>query len=573
MEISKPLLCLVLFLCLNFIDNNGVEASHIISPEYQTLKTTTLKTTNVDQKLRTGYHFQPPSHWINAPMYYKGFYHLFYQYNPYGSIWGNIVWAHSYSTDLINWIPLEPAIFPSKPFDINGTWSGSATILPGNKPVILYTGLDTKFRQVQNIAFPKNLFDPLLREWIKPDYNPVIDPTKTMNASAFRDPTTAWYGKDGHWRILIGHKRDTRGIAELYKSRDFKTWTRSKHPLHSGANTGMWECPDFFPVSLKGKNGLDTSVMGNNIKHVLKVSLDLTRFDYYTVGHYFPQKDRYIPDPMSVDNSKGLRFDYGNFYASKTFFDYKKSRRILLGWANESDTQMDDIKKGWAGIQTIPRMLWLDTDGKQVVQWPIEELKTLREHPIYLSNVPLAEGAKVEIQGITSAQADVEVTFELPKSYDMEPFDPTWVDAEQLCGKKDASVKGALGPFGLLALASENTQEYTAIFFRVFKTAKKPVVLMCSGGKRSSLKTDLYKPSYGGFVDADLSSGTISLRSLIDNSVVESFGAGGKTVITSRVYPTLAMGSKAHLYLFNNGEVPVTVKKLDAWSMRKPRLN
>ncbi|KAF3560234.1 hypothetical protein F2Q69_00015528 [Brassica cretica] len=88
---------------------------------------------------RTGFHFQPPRHWINGPMVYKGIYHLFYQYNPKGAVWGNIVWAHSVSKDLINWEALEPAIYPSKWFDINGTWSGSATNVPGKGPVILYT--------------------------------------------------------------------------------------------------------------------------------------------------------------------------------------------------------------------------------------------------------------------------------------------------------------------------------------------------------------------------------------------------------------------------------------------------
>lgn len=57
---------------------------------------------------------------MTGPMYYKGIYHLFYQYNPYGAVWGNIVWAHSVSNDLINWKALKPAIYPTKPFDVNG---------------------------------------------------------------------------------------------------------------------------------------------------------------------------------------------------------------------------------------------------------------------------------------------------------------------------------------------------------------------------------------------------------------------------------------------------------------------
>ncbi|MCD7449680.1 hypothetical protein HAX54_001109 [Datura stramonium] len=65
-----------------------------------------------------------------------------------------------------------------------------------------------------------------------------------------------------------------------------------------------------------------------------------------------------------------------------------------------------------------------------------------------------------------------------------------------------------------------------------------------------------------------------SLRSLgVDNSVVESFGAGGKTCITSRVYPTLAINDKAHLFAFNNGTEPITIETLDAWSMEKAKID
>ena len=141
-------------------------------------------------------------------------------------------------------------------------------------------------------------------------------------------------------------------MAHLYRSKDFKNWIKAKHPLHSVPHTGMWECPDFYPVLLSGsKTGLDTSAMGQNIKHVFKVSLDLTRYEYYTIGTYLPEKDRYVPDNTSIDGWAGLRYDYGNFYASKTFYDPLKMRRILWGWANESDTRDDDVAKGWAGIQ------------------------------------------------------------------------------------------------------------------------------------------------------------------------------------------------------------------------------
>ncbi|KAL5856405.1 hypothetical protein ACOSQ3_003863 [Xanthoceras sorbifolium] len=123
------------------------------------------------------------------------------------------------------------------PFDINGCWSGFATILPSNKPVILYTGIDPQQRQVQNYAVPSNLSDPYLRKWTKPDNNPLVVPDQGINVTAFRDPTTAWLGIDGHWRILVGGKRKSRGMTFLCWSREFVTWVKAKHPLHSSPET------------------------------------------------------------------------------------------------------------------------------------------------------------------------------------------------------------------------------------------------------------------------------------------------------------------------------------------------
>ncbi|XP_031479349.2 beta-fructofuranosidase, insoluble isoenzyme CWINV1-like [Nymphaea colorata] len=509
-------------------------------------------------------------------MYYKGVYHLFYQYNPYGAVWGNIIWAHSVSTDLINWVALEPAIFPSGPFDINGCWSGSATILPGGDPAILYTGINTANQQVQNIAFPKNRFDPFLREWEKPSYNPLMAPTpeNKINASSFRDPTTAWKGKDGIWRVLVGNKRGHRGMALLYRSRDFIHWVKAKHPLHSSAGTGMWECPDFFPVALKGTEGLDTSVIGQDVKHVLKASLDDKKYEYYTVGTYLHQEDKYIPDNTSPDNATGLRYDYGKFYASKTFFDSAKNRRILLGWMNESDSVASDWQKGWAGIHSIPRKIWLDPSGRQLVQWPVEELEALRGKRYEIKNKQINSGSTVEIPLADSSQADVEVAFDLHSLEEAELLDPNLVDPQLICSEKGASVKGGVGPFGLLVLASKDLQERTAVFFRVFKGHdSKYVVVMCSDQSRSTLTKDVDKTTYGGFVDVDLADGKLSLRSLIDHSIVESFGAGGKTCMTARVYPQKALGRDARLFVFNNGAATIGISRLSAWTMSDASVN
>ncbi|KAK7396703.1 hypothetical protein VNO78_17861 [Psophocarpus tetragonolobus] len=568
MVLPKSLtISLVFFSVFVLLINNGVEAFHKKFPHLQSISV--LSVTAVH---RTGYHFQPPKHWINGPMYYNGYYHLFYQYNPKGSVWGNIVWAHSVSKDMINWEGLEHALYPSKPFDKFGCWSGSATVVPGKGPIILYTGIvDEKQSQVQCYAVPEDPKDPLLRKWVKPDkMNPILIADKGVNGSAFRDPTTAWWSKDGHWRILVGSRRKRRGMAYLYRSKDFMNWVLAKHPIHSKAGTGMWECPDFFPVPVNGSHGLDLDHDHDrdHVKYVLKNSLDMTRFDYYTLGTYFQNKDRYVPDNTSEDGWGGLRYDYGNFYASKSFFDPSKNRRILWGWANESDTKEDDVRKGWAGIQAIPRTVWLDSTGKQLLLWPLEELNSLRGEEVSLNNQKLNMGDHIEVKGITAAQADVEVSFSFSSLDKAEAYDPNWVNAQELCAQKGSELQGGIGPFGLLTLASQNLEEFTPVFFRIFKGPNKHVVLLCSDAKSSSINSHLYKPSFAGFVDVDLANNKkLSLRSLIDHSVVESFGEGGKTNILSRVYPTLAVTNQAHLFVFNNGTEPITVENLKAWSM------
>jgi sucrose-6-phosphate hydrolase SacC (GH32 family) len=55
---------------------------------------------------RPQYHFSPAQNWMNDPsglVYHNGVYHMYYQYNPSGTTWGDMSWGHATSTDLTRW--------------------------------------------------------------------------------------------------------------------------------------------------------------------------------------------------------------------------------------------------------------------------------------------------------------------------------------------------------------------------------------------------------------------------------------------------------------------------------------
>lgn len=129
----------------------------------------------------------------NSPLYdpNHGMYHLFYQYHAamkpgYGPDYG-----HAASRDLIHWTHLPVAIWNDKSYDNEAIYTGSANIVNG-VPTIIYPGLcndndwpDCETGTNIDIALPLDMNDPLLVNWTKPDYNPIMNNTQ-------RDPSTAW---------------------------------------------------------------------------------------------------------------------------------------------------------------------------------------------------------------------------------------------------------------------------------------------------------------------------------------------------------------------------------------------
>ncbi|XVF10790.1 hypothetical protein REPUB_Repub07fG0213600 [Reevesia pubescens] len=500
---------------------------------------------------RTAFHFQPEKNWMNGPLFYKGWYHFFYQYNPNAAVWGDIVWGHAVSRDLIHWLHLPLAMVADQWYDKNGVWTGSATILPDGKIVMLYTGSTAEAVQVQNLAYPADHSDPLLIHWVKYPGNPVLVPPPGIDKQDFRDPTTAWLTSEGKWRITLGSKINKTGISLVYDTMDFINYEKLDGVLHAVPGTGMWECVDFFPVSKTEENGLDTSVNGPDVKHVVKVSLDDDRHDYYAIGTYHDKNGTWIPDTPEIDVGFGLRYDYGIYYAAKTFYDQNKNRRVLWGWIGESDSEAADMQKGWASLQSIPRTILFDNKtGNHLLQWPVEEINSLRLSSNEFNQVTVQAGSVVPLDVGSATQLDIVAEFEVDKEALEKATGSNVTFSCKTSG--GAAERGALGPFGLLVLADESLSEQTPVYFYIAKGSDGNLkTFLCDDQSRSSEASDVNKQIYGSLVPV-LKGEKLFLRVLVDHSIIESFAQGGRTVITSRVYPTKAIYGAAKVFLFNN---------------------
>ena len=202
---------------------------------------------------RPSYHHSPAYGWMNDPngMIYKdGVYHLYYQYNPYGSRWGNMHWGHSRSRDLIHWEHLPPALARDT---MGHIFSGSAILdregragFGKNAILAYYTAhkiREGKQWQAQCLAYSTD--DGL--SYTKYKGNPILTPSDGI--SDFRDPKVFWYEPNRRWYMIVSADKEMR----FFRSEDLKRWEYvSAFGEGYGARPNQFECPDFFELPLEG---------------------------------------------------------------------------------------------------------------------------------------------------------------------------------------------------------------------------------------------------------------------------------------------------------------------------------
>lgn len=315
-------------------------------------------------------HFSPREHWTNDPngmVYFKGTYHLFFQYYPGGTTWGPMHWGHAISKDLVHWKELPIALYPDS---LGYIFSGSAVVDSNNTSgfgkngkiplVAIFTHHDPKGEKEGKNNFQNESLAYSLDEgntWTKYKGNPVL---KNPGIKDFRDPKVMWYAKEKKWVMTLA----TLDHITFYSSPNLKHWKKeSEFGKARGAHGGVWECPDLFPLKLAGKTYW---VLIVNINPGGPNGGSATQ---YFVGGF--DGNKFTP----IDNS--LRWvDYGpDEYAGITWSN-TGNRKLFLGWMSnwQYANQVPTVK--WRNAMTIPKVLGLKQAGGKIMLTsnPVSEL-------------------------------------------------------------------------------------------------------------------------------------------------------------------------------------------------------
>lgn len=366
-----------------------------------------------EDKYKPGFHFSPPSHWMNDPnglVYYEGEYHLFYQYHPYSNKWGPMHWGHAVSPDLVHWEHRPIALFPDEHGAIFSgccvvDWNNSSGLFEGSHGLVaIFTHADTcpktgQPRQRQSLAYSRDKG----RTWHKYEGNPVLAEEDLID---FRDPKVFWHPQSERWvMVLVAGDH-----ARFYGSKDLIEWTLTgEFGKGEGSHDGVWECPDLFelPVGDSGRS-----------KWVLIISIgdnpsipEGSRTQYF-IGEF--DGNTFIND-NSADHIMWL--DYGrDNYAGVTWSDIPEQdgRRVLIGWMSNWKYANETPTGAWRGAMTLPRVLSLTSRDEDVVltQMPVREVEQLRKTSVSRDNITVMAETPFTLQtngDLLEIEADIDL--------------------------------------------------------------------------------------------------------------------------------------------------------------------
>lgn len=360
-----------------------------------------------DTPIRNQYHLSPIQGWMNDPngfCYFHGYYHLFYQFNPFSEEWDNMYWGHAVSQDLLHWVHLPVCLEPqqdilSHPELVGGAFSGTALIDEEQRLRLFFTRHIGKRKEPDNMREYQVMTES--RDGLHWERETcIIDGPQEGKPGDFRDPKV--FLEDGEYKMLIGTTTGEHPAVALYKSYNLAQWKYCGEAFEDQQEERFpVECPDLFFldnqwVMTAGYAGLAD---GHGRKNVT----------YYLIGEWY--KDQFHME------TKGL-YDFGaDFYAVQSIDT--EIGRVAIGWI--SDVAKEHVKSpnGSCGSMSIPRVLHVK-DGR-LYQNPIPEIYQLIRYPVY-------EGCEedVEITGIEGNTYYVKM--ELEKAADFRMTLYKWKD-------------------------------------------------------------------------------------------------------------------------------------------------
>ncbi|WP_332633585.1 glycoside hydrolase family 32 protein [Halalkalibacter flavus] len=470
---------------------------------------------------RPQFHFSPEKNWMNDPnglVFYKGTYHMFYQYNPYGNKWGNMSWGHAVSKDLVHWKHLPVALKPDK---LGMIFSGSAVVDERNTSglfedesgglVAIYTNAGET--QQQSIAYSTDEGVT----WTKYEGNPVIP---NPGIEDFRDPKVIWYEQEQKWVMVVAAGDHIR----FYSSKNLIDWEfMSKFGENEGAHGGVWECPELFELPINGDP--------KNTKWILQVDLISGAVAGGSGGQYFIGEfdgTKFINDNPPEE----IRWtDYGkDFYATQSWFN-TGNRKIWIGWMNNWEYAESIPTYPWRGAMSLPRELTLKTipeEGMKLIQTPIKELQAIRKSPYQWSDLKVTPEENI-LSDIKGNMIEIKADFEL----------------------------GSASEFGFKVRKGEN--EETIIGYDV-----KSNQLFVDRTNSGQVQFDKQFPGKH-LAPLQPENNRVTIHIFVDQSSVEVFGNKGEVTITDRIFPEPSSNG-IELYT-KNGEVQVislSVNELDS---------
>ena len=478
----------------------------------------TFNTANTDY-YRPVYHHTPLYGWMNDAnglVYKDGEYHLYFQYNPYGSKWGNMHWGHSVSKDLVHWQHLDPAIARDT---LGHIFSGSTVIDKNNSAgygkdamIAFYTSASDEHGQIQCMAYSTDNG----RTYTKYEKNPILTPFDGLKD--FRDPKVFWYEPAQKWYMIVSADKNMR----FYSSTDLKQWEYlSQFGEGYGVQPNQFECPDFIQLPVDGNKDNMKWVMIVNVNPGCPFGGSATE---YFVGTFDGKE-------FKCDNDKSVTkwLDFGKDHYATVCFSNTGDRVIAVPWmSNWQYANVTPIRQ-YRGANALPRELSLYTKDGEVYMAAnaVKETEGLRKETRKVDNFSL--NGEQTVSDVVAAQ---ECAFEV--EMDVTPGKANTVGFDLM------NTKGEKTKIYLDMKAGRVVMDRTESGLVAFGEKAEPHFKENHDRRKTESVNYVNDFALGTWAPLSLCEGkTYHLNVFVDKCSVEIFVDGGRIAMTNLVFPTV----------------------------------